>query len=326
MHRRILFVALLSILVGGPLTPKADAAAALASGKGVNVTQEQLDDAFINLRATLATQGKNVPEAQRPALEQQLVEKLALTQILLSKATDDDRQRAKEKVAKLIAEEKTKAKTQARFEAQIRASGMSPESFEKQLNERAICEEVLDRELRPRLGVTGEKVKGFYDANAGEFKQPERLRLQQVVFALRTPSGTPMTEIEKKEKRDLAEQLVARARKGEDFAALARQYSDDPAGRERGGEYLFPVGRMVPEFEAAVLPLATNDVSNVILTPYSYHVVKLLQRMPGEVVPFESVTNQIRMRLELEATQALLPDYQKQLFKDAGVEFKKAAE
>lgn len=306
--------------------PRADAAAALASGKGVNVTQEQLDDAFINLRATLATQGKNVPESQRPALEQQLVEKLALTQILLGKANDEDRQRAKEKVEKLVTEEKGKAKTQARFEAQIRASGMSPESFEKQLNERAICEEVLDRELRPRLGVTGEKVKGFYDANAGEFKQPERLRLQQVVFALRSPSGTPMTEIEKKEKRDLAEQLVARARKGEDFAALARQYSDDPAGRERGGEYLFPVGRMVPEFEAAVLPLATNDVSNVIPTPYSYHIVKLLQRMPGEVVPFESVTNQIRMRLELEATQALLPEYQKQLFKEAGVEFKKVAE
>ena len=96
--------------------------------------------------------------------------------------------------------------------------------------EHAAGMEFFEKKIRPVLvetcykcHSTGEKVKGFYEANAGEFKQPERLRLQQVVFPLRNPSGTPMTEIEKKEKRDRAELLVARARKGECVAAWARQ-------------------------------------------------------------------------------------------------------
>jgi predicted kinase len=98
---------------------------------------------------------------------------------------------------------------------------MSPEAFEKQLTERAICEEVLDRELRPRLGITPEKVRAHYDANPGNFRQPERIRLQQIVFSLRSPSGVELSETDRLEKKNLATRLSERLRKGEDFATLA---------------------------------------------------------------------------------------------------------
>lgn len=304
-----------------PMGGQAGETNVLARGKGFNITQGQLDEAFVNLRATMAAQGRDIPEAQRPAMEKQLLEKLVLTQILLDRANDDDRKKAAEKVAKLIADEKAKAKSEARFEAQVRAAGMSPELFQKQLGERAICEEVLDRELRPRLGITPEKVRAFYEGNPGNFRQPERIRLQQVVFSLRTPSGAVLSEVDRAEKKNLAGRLVERLRKGEDFTTLARDFSDDPAGRERGGEYVFPVGRMVPEFEIAVLALATNQVSDVIVTPFGYHVVKVLERLPGEQLPFETVSNQLRTRMEIEATQNQLPEYQKSLFAETGVEF-----
>lgn len=319
---RARIVAVLLALAGcASLTAEAAVTNILARGKTFAITQDQLDEAFINLRATMAVQGRDIPEAQRAVMEKQLLEKLVLTQILLGKATDADRTAAQEKVAKLIAAEKAKAKSQARFEAQVRAAGMSPEVFEKQLGERAICEEVLDREIRPKLGITPEKVRSFYDANPGNFRQPERIRLRQVVFSLRSPSGVELSETDRAEKKALASRLVERLRKGEDFATLARDFSDDPAGRERGGEYIFPVGRMVPEFELGISSLTTNTVSDVIVTPFGYHVVKVIERLPGEQIPFETVEPQIRTRMEIEATQALLPEYQKSLFAEAGVEF-----
>lgn len=293
----------------------------VARTKDFEISQEQLDDAFVVYRATLAAQGKDVPEAQRAQIERQLAEKLTLTRILLGKATEADRVAGKTKADKVIGAEKEKAKSVARYEAQVRALGLSPESFEKQLQERAICEEVLDRELRPQLGITPEKVRAFYDQNPARFKLPDRVRLRQVVVGLRTPAGGELPEPEKAERRSLAERLVERARSGETLEQLARQFSDDPAGRERGGEYVFPVGRMIPEFETAVLKLTTNAVSDVIATPGALHIVQLLERLASDMTPFAKVENQIREAMEVEETGRQLPAFQKKLFQEAGVEF-----
>jgi peptidyl-prolyl cis-trans isomerase C len=293
----------------------------LARAKDFKVTQEDLDSSFIVYRATLAAQGRDLAEQMRPTIERQLVEKMALTRVLVARANETDRKTAKEKTDKMLTAEKERSKSQARYEAQVRALGMAPDDFEKQLLERAICEQVLERELRPTLGVTPERVRAFYDENLGRFKQPDRIRLCQVVLSLKSPAGNDLGDSERTEKKALAQRIVDRARKGEELEALARQYSDDAAGRERGGEYLFPIGRMIPEFESAVTSLETNKVSEVIATPNALHVVKVLSRVPSEQVPFEQVEPQIRAAIELEETNKVLPDYQKRLFTEVGVVF-----
>jgi len=315
---RLLAFLILALL---PCTGSAADSRVLARGKGAEVTQAELDDAFVNLRGAMAAQGRKFPEQQRAVFERQLLEKLVLTKLLMSKAIGSDKAKAKEKVTKILTEERTRAKSDARFEAQIRAAGLSPASFEAQLLERATCEEVMDRELRPQLGITPEKIREFYDKNAEDFRQPERLRLLQIVLSFRNPSGAALTEAEKAEKKGLGSKLVERARQGDDFVALVKQYSDDPAGRERGGEYVFPVGKMVPEFEVAVIGLATNQISDVIVTPYAFHIVRPIEKLAGEQTSFEKLSEQIRLRLELEATQAKLPEYQKKMFEAANVQF-----
>lgn len=318
-YRRLTTLVTFATAVLGGLIGTDVTAAVLARGPGVEVTQEQLDEAFVNLRATLAAQGRGIAEAQRRTIERQLVEKLALTQLLLLRATDEDRRVAGEKVARLIEEQRARAKSQARFEAQVRAAGLDPESFERQLQERAICEEVLGRELKPLLGVTPERVRQVYDERSEEFRRPERVRVRQVVIALRDPAGGELSAAELAEKETLARRLAERARRGEDIRTLARDFSDDPAGRERDGEYVFPLGRMVPELEAAMRKLEPGKVSEVIRTEFGLHLVRLEERLPGERVPFEEVREALQARMELEATQEALPKYQEKLFEEVGI-------
>lgn len=142
-----------------------------------------------------------------------------------------------------------------------------------------------------------------------------------MVLSLKSPTGNELGEGERADKKALAQRIVDRVRKGEELEALARQYSDDAPGRERGGEYIFPIGRMIPEFESAIVSLETNKVSEVIATPNALHVVKVLSRVPSEQVPFEQVEPQIRAGMELEETNKVLPDYQKRLFTEVGVVF-----
>ncbi len=89
-------------------------------------------------------------------------------------------------------------------------------------------------------------------------------------------------ELDPKEKRAKAEDILNRAKSGEDFAKLANEFSQDPGnksptGESQGGLYKdVPRGRMMPEFEAAALAMEPGQVvPNLVETPYGYHIIKL---------------------------------------------------
>src|SRR4026209_1497350 len=76
----------------------------LVRAKGVEIKRSQLEEAFISFRANLAARGQNLSEAQRATREAQLLDRLVITQILVSRASADDKQRAKELAGKFLEE------------------------------------------------------------------------------------------------------------------------------------------------------------------------------------------------------------------------------
>jgi hypothetical protein len=74
-----------------------------------------------------------------------------------------------------------------------------------------------------------------------------------------------------------ANEVIAKARAGEDFAALAREYSDGPSGPRGGDLGVFPRGRMVPAFDDAAFALEVDAVSAIVETPFGFHVIQRYQ-------------------------------------------------
>lgn len=91
-------------------------------------------------------------------------------------------------------------------------------------------------------------------------------------------------EYDTKEKRAKAEQILSRAKAGEDFAKLATEFSQDPGSKDKGGLYEgVTKGKMVPEFEAAALGLQPGGIAeNLVETPYGYHIIKLEKKGEGK--------------------------------------------
>ena len=104
-----------------------------------------------------------------------------------------------------------------------------------------------------------------------------------------------------------ASQVLARAKKGEDFAALALEYSQDPGSKDRGGEYdYFPKGQMVKPFEDACFNNAPGSVVGPVETDFGYHIIKVSDKISEEI-----------KYSEIMVTVAMTMNTKKQLRRDA---------
>jgi peptidyl-prolyl cis-trans isomerase C len=297
----------------------------LVKGKGFEVKQSKLDNAFTQFRANLAARNQQFPEARRAATEAQLLERMVVTEMLLLKATPEDKEKAKVSAGKISENTRKESPTPESFARQLRAVGLTEEQFEAQILERAICEEVITREVRSQFTISDDDAKKFYDENPVRFDVPERVKVTHILIANREPTGQEYPPEVVEERRKKAEKLLADIRKGADFVQLVKEHTDDRVSRDRDGEYTFPRGKMAPEFEAASFALAPGQISDIVTTQYGFHIIKCLEKFPVSKLAFDEVKERIKDQLGMEEVQKRLPEYFEKLKKDMEVTYSKNA-
>lgn len=105
-----------------------------------------------------------------------------------------------------------------------------------------------------------------------------------------------------------AQDLVERARGGEDFAELAKAHSTGPSGPNGGDLGWFGEGMMVPEFENAVKEMGAGDISDPVQTQFGWHVIKLNETRVAEAPPLEDVRDTLAEKVRSDALDAALTE------------------
>ncbi len=297
--------------------------AVLCQGKDLEVKRRAVDRAIAQFKANALARNQTVPESQLPDIETMLLDRLVVTELLLQQATPADREKGRELADKFLSETKQQAGSDAAFQRQLMAMSFTEPELETQILDRAICEEVVEREVRSQAKVTDEQVRQYFKENADRLKRPEMVRASHVLLATVDPLTNESLSAEKKsEKRELIGKIRERALAGEDFTELVKTYSEDPGARENNGIYTFARGQMVPEFEAAAFSMETNQISDVVTTRFGYHILKLLQKIPAEPIDFDKVKDDIRVSLERRQVQdELLPPFLEKLKAAANLEY-----
>lgn len=291
----------------------------VAKGKGVEVTRALLDDEVIRLKAQLAGRGQTLPPEQSAQMDRQVLDQLIQIQLMKSRATDADKAAGKALAEKRFEEAKTRVGSEEALNRQLKLMDTTREEVLRKWADSSTAEVVLKRELK--VTVTDDDAKKFYEDNPARFEQPETVRASHILLMTTDPkTGTELTAEQKAAKRKQMEGLLKRARDGEDFAKLANDFSEDPGSKDKGGEYKFPRGQMVPEFENTAFALKTNEVSEIVTTRYGYHIIKLLEKLPAQKLEFAKVASDVKEGLTQQALQKQFPDYIAKLKKEAGVE------
>lgn len=129
----------------------------------------------------------------------------------------------------------------------------------------------LDKDRATQLQIDLQQAKALaeiYVKDASDKFKPTDQEIEQYY--------TQHPELDPKVARQRAEDILKRVRAGEDFAALAKQYSDDPGSNEKVGDLgWFGRGQMVKEFEDAAFALKDNQISDIVETPYGFHIIQV---------------------------------------------------
>jgi peptidyl-prolyl cis-trans isomerase C len=286
----------------------------VARGTGFQVTEKEVEKAYLDYHTAAAANGQNLDPAERSTLEVKLLDKLVFMRIMLLKATDEDRQRGAVRADELLAAFKKRSSSEDAFRRYIDSLGLTYQEFRSKFMEQAIVEEVLLREVHSQITISEDEMKRFYLDNIQAFQQPEMVRASHILVATRDmKENRPFNEPEKRAALIKAEALLKRARAGEDFAQLVTNFSEDPGSKQHGGIYAFARGQMALEFETAAFALQPGQISDVIETGYGYHIIKLLDRRPVRTIPYETAQDRVRKTLVDQRAETRLPDYTRQL-------------
>ncbi|MFH1215935.1 MAG: SurA N-terminal domain-containing protein [Pseudomonadota bacterium] len=144
-------------------------------------------------------------------------------------------------------------------------------------------------EVMKNITVSDDEVKEYYTTHESEFSIPEKRRASHILLQT--------TEQNKEARRLEIDKILTRAKSGEDFAALARQFSEDGSASQGGDLGFFTRGQMVKPFEDAAFTLAKGAISDVLTTQFGYHIIQLTDVQPAVVTPLDAAKNGILQKM-----------------------------
>lgn len=192
----------------------------------------------------------------------------------------------------------------------LKRENISYESFRQGIRDAIIRERVISRMVTPELNLDDRKLREYYDLHKDEFKE-EEVRLRQVFI-----SGV------REDSRERAKKALSLIIKGVPFDEVAKEYSDEPSGKYGGDIGFVKKNDLIPELRDALKGKAKGEITDIIRSPYGYHILRLEEIKGGDPPPFDEVKEEIKRRLILEESQKRYREFVEKLKRKSYIEIK----
>jgi peptidyl-prolyl cis-trans isomerase C len=244
--------------------------------------------------------GGPVPPDRRDAIYRQLVDQLVSMKLLSQESIAKKITVPETEIDSRLADVKKPFPNEQAFTAALAERQMTLDKLKSEIRQQLQAMKLVDADIRPTVTVTDVDVTDFYVKNPEKFQEPEAVRASHIL--IRTPDATD--EAQKKKAKAEAQAVLAELKKGGDFAALAKQHSQDAGSAPNGGDLGFvPRGQTVPVFEQAAFALKPGQLSGVVESPFGYHIIKVSAHRDARTVPLQEVKPQVQEFLTQQQMQ-----------------------
>lgn len=202
------------------------------------------------------------------------------------------------------------------FEQMLRLQGVDETQYAMRLAENLAVQQWIDNVIEPRQTVSTEEARAYYEAHPDEFPKIAEYHVSHILLAVSLETSYE----DLLEKQDLGRKIRQKLAEGEDFANLAREYSDCPSKADGGDLGWLSVNSMPDSFEEVATNLQPGDVSELVRTPQGYHIIKAHEFRAAGTLPFEKVKDTIVADLEARKLDEAMRSLTSQLRKNANVQ------
>ncbi len=203
------------------------------------------------------------------------------------------------------------------FKDALAKQGKSWKEYRKEIRKQLRRWQFINAKVGHKVKISDEEVLAAYEKETVGERELE-YRARHVLF--RVPSGaSPMQEDIQRQK---AKDALSRLKSGEDFAKLAQEISEGPTARFGGDLGWFRTGVMVKDFEDAVVMLQPGEMSEVVRSPFGFHVIELTETREIELRGFKDSRSEIHQRLREEEMQRQMITWLRDLRKKSFVDIK----
>lgn len=169
-----------------------------------------------------------------------------------------------------------------KYEAQLKEQGLSDAQVRNDIRAQIVSEKIFEQVTRG-VKVTDAEVEKYYADNKAQYSQPESREVRHILVKTKAK----------------ADDLYAQLQAGGDFAALAKQHSEDTGSKANGGKLTISKGQTVAPFDQTAFLLKKNEISKPVKTEFGFHIIQpLSDTKPAKVTPLKDVKDSIKQQLE----------------------------
>jgi peptidyl-prolyl cis-trans isomerase C len=288
----------------------------LAVVNGVVISRVDFDRKLHQVKQHMLRRGQQISDDRLTEIKTDVLETMINEELLFQESKEKGITVEPEAIAADLKRIKKGFASDADFKKLIAESGLTEAELQSDIERGQVINKLIDNQIMALAVIPDQETKTFYDTHPESFKKSEQVRASHILIKIDS-KDEPSVKDEKKAK---LQKIQKRLKGGEDFAVLAKEFSECPSNIKGGDLGYFERGNMVKPFEDAVFALKTGDVSDIVETRFGYHLIKVVDKKPESVVGYEDVKDNIVQYLKKEKTGKELKGYIEELRKKAVIE------
>ncbi len=242
---------------------------------------------------------QNLREDYRTQLINQSLDSLIDGELIYQEAIASGIEVTDDEVQKELAEISKTFKNDAEMNVALANQGTDREGFTKDLERNLVVSKFVAKNISDKIVISSDELSQYYSSHPDEFRHPDIVRTSHILIIVAEGATSEQDKLAK----ERAEAILARVKKGEDFAKLAKEYSMDSSASQGGDIGFTSKDSVAPEYAEVAFSLPVEGVSEVFRSQFGYHIIKVTDKKKEGVSTLEEVHSQLSDFLKSQKTQ-----------------------